>query len=232
MNISGYVYFIKNKNTGHYYYGSRTANMRHKRTPSLDFWICYFTSSRTIKNMIKQFGKESFETEIVFESIDTDKIYWTEQNLIKEHIQDPLCLNKKYQDQTNGNTIFSTANKPPWNKGLPSKLKGKSRDPETIAKISAGRKGKGLGVAPPNKGKPMSPERYTQHMESVALRKKLVGDQNPFYGKTHSAETKALIAANTSRAQKGRPKPKKACPVCGNLYAVNTLPGHIKTHSS
>lgn len=232
MSISGYVYYIKNTVTGHFYYGSRTANIRHRRTPQSDFWICYFTSSRTIKNMINEFGKEAFETSIILESCDTEEIYWAEQSLIKEHILNPLCLNKKYQDRENGNTIFSTANKPPWNKGLPSKLKGIPRDPEVVAKIKANRKGKGLGVPPPNKGKPMSPERYAQHMEAVALRKKLTGSDNPFYGKTHSQETKQKIAANTSKAQIGRPKPKKACPICGNLYAVNTLPGHIKTHSS
>jgi hypothetical protein len=232
MSTPGYVYYIKNKVTGQYYYGSRTANVKRKRPPSLDLWICYFTSSKTVKNLIKQYGKQIFEACVIFESADLDAVYWQEQSFIKEHIEDSLCLNKKYQDQEHGHTIFSTANKPPWNLGTPSKYRGVPRDPKTIALISANRKGKGLGVIPPNKGIPMSPERYEQHMESMALRKKLTGHDNPFYGRTHSEETRKKIAANTSRAQKGKPKPKKACPICGRGMAAHTLGRHINAHSS
>lgn len=230
MTIPFYVYKITLRSTGQFYYGSRTANTRHNRTPDLDLWHSYFTSSNTIKRLIREQGKDAFLAEVVFTSTNGDELYWHEQDLIKEHINNPQCLNKKYQDRSSGHTVFSTTGKPPYNKGQSSPTKGVPRSPEVIAKISANRKGKGLGVSPPNKGVPMSEERYAQHMIAIASRPKLVGDSNPFYGKQHSKETRARIAANTSKHQKGRPKPKSPCPHCGLLCAPNTMPHHLRKH--
>ena len=59
-----YTYLIKFKPTGIVYYGVRFKNIRLKRTPAEDFMIQYKTSSRQIKNLIKEHGIESFEWEI------------------------------------------------------------------------------------------------------------------------------------------------------------------------
>ena len=217
---------IENTVTGQYYYGSRTANVRHNRLPVDDLWKCYFTSSRDVKRIIKEFGNESFVVKVVFESTDLDEVYWVEQSLIKQYIEDPQCINKKYQDKDSGHEIFSTAGKISWNKGLPSLKKGITRSPEIKAKISEARKGKGLGIAPSNKGIPMSPERYDLHMAAISKRRSYAGENNHFFGKTHSPEIKALIAANTSKAQKGKPKTKKACPHCEKLYAPHLMSRH------
>ena len=229
IRIPFYVYMITINSTGQFYIGSRTANARHHRLPADDLWICYYTSSRTIKRLISELGKDAFTVSVIHTNFDADDTYWFEQDTIKEHINNPLCLNKKYQDRASGNTIFSTAGKPSWNKGLPSKAKGVARSADTVAKISANRKGKGIGRTPVNRGIPMSEERYAQHMNAIADRPKLKGTDNPFYGKTHSDEVKALIAANTSRAQKGRAKPKHPCPHCGLLCSANTMPHHIRS---
>lgn len=224
-----YVYKISNTTTGHYYFGSRYANVRHKRLPCNDLWICYFTSSSTVKNIIAEHGKESFTAEILLESFDKDIVYWAEQEFIKSHISDQLCLNKKYQDRELGHEVFITANKPSWNKGKPSKVKGIPRSPEVIAKMSANRKGKGLGIIPFNKGLKLTDEKYK--VGGKKNKGKRVGDQNHFYGKTHSLETRAIIAANTSKAQKGKPKPKTPCPICEKPVSAHTMNRHVASHN-
>jgi len=229
MIIPSYVYKITIKSTGQYYIGSRVANVRFNRLPKNDLWICYFTSSCTIKRLINDLGKDAFTAEVIYTNVDHNSTYWYEQETIKENIANQLCLNKRYQNRETGNTVFSTASKPSWNKGLASKTKGIPRNLEVIAKISANRKGKGLSRQPSNKGIPMSEERYARHIEAVSKRNKLIGTDNPFYGKTHSDETKAFIAANTSKAQRGRPKPKLPCPYCGLPCSAHTISRHIQS---
>lgn len=230
MMIPFYVYKITLSSSGQFYYGSRTANVRHKRLPEQDLWISYYTSSNTIKRLVNELGKDAFTAEVIYTSNDSSDTYWVEQSLIKQHITNPNCLNKKYQDQESGNTVFSTTGKPSWNKGIPSSTKGVARSPEVAAKISAGRKGKGLGISPKNKGVPASEEQRRKQSEKMSGR--YLGDLNPFFGRTHSEETRLKIAANTSQHQKGRPKPKTPCPHCGLLCAANTMPHHLRKHVS
>lgn len=225
-NIPFYVYKITLKSTGQYYFGSRTANVRHRRLPRNDLWCSYFTSSNTIKRLVKEFGAEAFAAEVIYESFDDNKIYWFEQNTIKEHINNPQCLNKKFQDNASGHTVFSTTGKPSWNKGLPSPFKGQIRSQEIRDKISRNRKGKGLGIIPKSKGLPVSEER--KQIQSDKMRGRFVGAKNHFFGKTHSDQVKQMIAQNTSLHQKGRPKIKTPCPHCGLPCAPHTLPRHLK----
>ena len=204
--IPSYVYKITLLSSGQFYYGSRTANVRFNRHPTADLWVCYTTSSRIITRLLAEHGKDAFLAEVIHSSTDGDDTYWTEQEFIKQHIDNPLCLNRKFQDRTSGDTIFSTAGKEPWNKGIPSKYKGIPRSPEVIAKMSANRKGKATGLTPWMKGRTQPAEaKAAQHTK---MKGRFVGDLNPFKGKTHTNEVKAAIALNTSRAQKGRAKPK------------------------
>lgn len=55
-----YVYLLKNKTTGLFYYGVRFGKNCHPD----DFWIDYFTSSKLVKDLIKKHGKSDFEHEI------------------------------------------------------------------------------------------------------------------------------------------------------------------------
>lgn len=224
--IHSYVYKITLNSTGQFYFGSRTANVRHNRKPDQDLWVSYFTSSNTIKRLIKELGSDSFTPEVLFTSSDPDEVYWYEQSVIKEHISNTQCLNKKYQDKENGDTIFSTTGKPSWNKGVPSTKKGIPRSEETRAKISASRKGKGLGIPPKIKGTTFTIERRQEI--SQRMKGKYTGEKNPFYGKTHSDEVKQRIAENTSKAHKGKSKPKTQCPHCGLLCAAHTMGRHIE----
>jgi hypothetical protein len=225
--ILPYVYKITLLSTGHYYWGSRTANVRHRRSPEDDLWISYFTSSRTVKRLVAEHGRDAFVADVGWTNADCDAVYWYEQDRIKESIDDPLCLNNKFQDRASGNTIFSTSGKTPWNKGVASKTKGIARSDDVKAKISAGRRGKGLGISPVHKGKTLWSEEQRAE-QSAKMTGRLVGDKNGFFGKTHSIETRAKIAANTSLHQKGRPKPRVSCPHCGQSVTANTLPMHIR----
>ena len=226
MNIPFYVYKITLISSGQFYFGSRTANVRFRRNPEDDLWKSYFTSSNTIKRLIKLLGIDAFSYEIIYKSNDAEDIYWFEQNLIKEHIKNPQCLNKKFQDKENGNTVFGTSGKPSWNKGKPSPFKGVPRKPETIQKMAENRKGKGLGHIPKNKG--ISRSELQKETQSQKMKGRFLGEKNSFFGKTHSDEIKQLISKNTSIHMKGKPKKKTKCPYCNFECSVNTMPSHIR----
>lgn len=74
-----YVYFVKNISTGLKYVGARFG----KNCTPEDFWIIYFTSSKSIKLLIDIYGKEDFEFKILktFEKEYDAKVY--EQSLLK-----------------------------------------------------------------------------------------------------------------------------------------------------
>lgn len=61
----------------------------------------------------------------------------------------------------------------------------------------------------------MTEERLLQIRESVAKRKKLIGEDNPFYGKSHSQETIDKIKEVNKREHK--------CPHCGKVGASNSM---------
>jgi len=67
-----YTYLIKCTINNKFYYGVRWGN---KVPPSEDLWIKYFTSSKVIKNLINQYGKDAFLFEV-------RKIFTTKQEAI------------------------------------------------------------------------------------------------------------------------------------------------------
>jgi hypothetical protein len=75
--------------------------------PEEDFWIYYFTSSLNIKKLIKEYGKDSFDILILTTSADYLECFWAEQELIKIHFSDPLCLNKHYINSLTGANRFT-----------------------------------------------------------------------------------------------------------------------------
>lgn len=103
--IPAYVYKITLILTGEFYFGYRTKNIKEKRLPEDDLWIHYFSSSNIIKDLIKIHGKDAFITEIL-KKTDPLTAYICEQKHIKENWNNPLLLNKKYQDLDNGKQAF------------------------------------------------------------------------------------------------------------------------------
>lgn len=107
--IQTYVYKIVNKVTNQFYFGSRFQNVSKNRTPEDDLWKHYFTSSKKVRELIEEYGIDSFDVEIVFKHYDYEKSFWEEQRLIFENKDNPLRLNKAYIDPATGtkiNTIY------------------------------------------------------------------------------------------------------------------------------
>lgn len=149
MKPTPYVYKITNLVSGEFYFGSRYANVRHKRTAQDDLWNYYRSSSKVLKQSIENFGEHSFKAEIIFLNDDyingenTFECYWFEQNLIKEHIKNPLCLNRHYVDKDTGNDAWCVAGElktPEHKERIGAAQRGQKRKPltpEHLAKISA-----------------------------------------------------------------------------------------------
>lgn len=87
-----YLYRVTNNITHEFYIGSRHSYSDVKS----DLWIVYFTSSRYVKSLIGQFGKESFTPEIIEIFGNRDSCFLKEQEFISKSIGNPLCLNKHY----------------------------------------------------------------------------------------------------------------------------------------
>lgn len=78
-----YTYFLYHKPTGKKYYGVRWA----KNCSPDDLWVTYFTSSKYVKMLIEQYGKESFDFEIrkTFSDVDS-AISWEKKVLIRMNV--------------------------------------------------------------------------------------------------------------------------------------------------
>ena len=96
MEYLAYVYKITFINTGEYYIGYRYANIRLERTPEEDLLIYYFTSSKHVKQMIKEHGINNIKSEIITKNSDLEIIFRAEQQLIETNWNNPLLLNKQY----------------------------------------------------------------------------------------------------------------------------------------
>ncbi len=64
MEYIPYTYILIHNPTGLKYYGSSYANSEQKVANPSQFWKNYFTSSKEVKTLIKEYGKDSFEFEI------------------------------------------------------------------------------------------------------------------------------------------------------------------------
>jgi hypothetical protein len=84
-----YVYIVRNRNTGKFYIGMRSAN---KVVAEQDLGVHYFTSSKHVKNNFSE-----YDIEIVGYFVDQISAFDFENELIKEHWGDPLLLNRHYQ---------------------------------------------------------------------------------------------------------------------------------------
>jgi len=84
-----YVYIMKHRTTGKFYIGMRSANTV---VAEQDLGICYFTSSKHVKNNFSE-----YDSEILAYFVDQISAFEFENNLIKEYWGNPLLLNRHYQ---------------------------------------------------------------------------------------------------------------------------------------
>jgi hypothetical protein len=136
--ITPYVYYIKHRKSGKFYFGFRKKNVAIGVKPEDDLWKQYFTSSRYVKKMITEFGKDSFDAKVIFTNIDSEVCYWYEQNLIKQSIKDSLSMNYKYVEFETGKEMFG-GGKPlteETKKRIGDSLRGKTHSKEYAEAIS------------------------------------------------------------------------------------------------
>ena len=118
VEFKPYTYILYHKPTGFYYYGSSYANSKRKIAHPSQLWNTYFTSSIKVKNLIEDYGVDSFEFEI--RKIFTNSIkcrLWE----IKVISRLKILHRKNFLNQRNPggvHTLIHRKNFRPWNYGL------------------------------------------------------------------------------------------------------------------
>lgn len=191
--IYPYVYRLVHKETGKYYFGYRSKNVKLGLSAEQDLGIRYFTSSKLIR---KSF--EEYHYEIVAIFFNEEDAYDFEQDLIRDNWGDPMLLNKHYhgKDKTRWrNTGHSEETK--------EKMRGLKRSPEFSEYRSKVMKGR----VPWNKGltKETDPRvaEYAKHRSEVG-NNHLIGTKRPpefaekikkaLTGYKHTEETKKKMS--------------------------------------
>lgn len=201
-----YTYFIRNKITGQFYYGSRGLKLFPDMLPEDDLWVKYFTSSKFVKNLIEEHGKDSFEFSFVLVDESYDKCYWLEQTLIKDSINNPLCLNRYYIDSETIEKKFSSYGRKVSEIEKAKKsaaMMNTTISEETRAKQSAARKNKILKpIKTPKKSKSMRTYEDISGAEIAAIRKLNLSAKTAEYHKNNpknghkNANAKIYIITN------------------------------------
>lgn len=100
-----YTYLIKHIPSGMVYYGVRWKNVRMGLSPEEDLWNVYFTTSKLVKNLINQYGVDSFEYEIrrTFNSI-ADARQWESCVLTRMNVLERPTI---WLNRTNNKAILN-----------------------------------------------------------------------------------------------------------------------------
>ena len=135
-NYLPFTYVLMFKPTGQRYYGVRYAKNAH---PS-QLWATYFTSSKVIKNLLKEHGTEAFE--VVVRRTFTSKesaVIWESKVLKRLN----ASHNENWFNQINGDANFASISK--WSAEARAKYserrKGIRFSEEHIANLSKAKKG-------------------------------------------------------------------------------------------
>lgn len=85
-----FVYVVRNRTTGLFYYGSRYGKGCHPR----DLWTTYFTSSNMVAKLINEYGKEDFDVSVIQEFPgDIESARRLELLLLQSFKTAPQCIN-------------------------------------------------------------------------------------------------------------------------------------------
>jgi hypothetical protein len=126
--MSPYTYVLKFKPTGQLYYGVR---IKPKSTPKDDLGVHYFSSSKIVKELIKQHGKDSFRYRIhkTFNSIE-------EAYNCEHHMLTLIKDKRKWFNRNLGSglAIASIHKTEEHRKAIGMALRGKKRTGEALKK--------------------------------------------------------------------------------------------------
>jgi hypothetical protein len=189
--IKAYTYLIKCKITGQVYYGSRTKNVRLKRTPLEDLMIHYTTSSNDVNDLIKQYGIGAFDWEVRQTFNDLDKPGLWETKVLRR-----MKVLQRRNIWLNANIAGKKVLTKSGAKKISATHKDKPKTEEHKQNLSASQKGK--------------PKNYVQTEEHRRKNSEAnKGTNNPRYGVDVSDETCKRISA----AKKGKPAKNKGIPM-------------------
>ena len=129
-----------------------------------------------MKQLIEEYGIDSFTTEIVFRDNDYAVCFWEEQRLIMENKDNPLRLNKAYVNPQTGQKVLTTYNETPDEKAA------------RIAKMQKAKKGK------------FNSNGHFGLKHSEATKQKMKDSQAKL-SYTHSEETKQKMRSQTRSSE-------------------------------
>lgn len=208
-----YTYLITHIPTNKKYYGVRFA----KGCDPSDLWISYFTSSKYISSLIKEYGKDSFEIEIRKTFNSTESARKWENKVLRRML---VTTRDDYLNKTNNMSrpaMYGLDN-------TSSKLEVREKISKSLLKYYETHD-------PVNKGKSMSEEQ--KKLLSISAKSRLPASKETNAkisatlkgrpaknkGTTHTDEAKEKI----SKACKGKLKPKVECPNCGKIGGINVM---------
>jgi len=163
MKVYPYVYMVVNKFTNEFYIGYREGN----KLPASQDILLYKTSSKKVRPNFHNFTP--FIIAEFFTATARDDAYWFEQELIENHIKDPLCLNEYFINKSQGRKKFK------------SKIGKKCKD-ETRKKISNTKNTidpvTGLTNAQKSNLKVAEKRKVTDSYKSAAIRGNITKEKN------------------------------------------------------
>lgn len=221
-----YTYLIRHIPTNTFYYGVKYG----KQSDPTDFWVRYFTSSKKVSALIDEYGKESFVYEIrkTFDTAES-AIRWEKTVLrrMKVHLREDFininpgrgygyaigekhyAYGTKYNEERKRSNKIGQRQAPAW-RNTPKDHKSRRKLAELARKRFAGKK------------------QTKEHIQ----KRKLMGEKNPMFGKTHSAAEKTKLsecmkAKASAEDWVGR---QNLCNSVKERMSKGTHPSQIKTN--
>lgn len=214
-----YIYTIHDKKSGCYYFGSTLDYDKR-----IERHMSELSRGKHHNIRMQELYDNGAELYSIFVTCETrDEAYMLENDMIHSNRNDPKMLNIGTSSIGGDNLTYhpyrdmilermsiamrhryasmdATERKLLYGKHKEKNgMYGRNHTDASKRKMSMRLKGK----TPPNKGVPMSKERYRQHLESMEKRD-IVGDKNGFYGKKHSKETRERLSRAASSRKSSR----------------------------
>ena len=172
--------------------GKRYVGRCKMETTRPNAWKYYLGSGHVLKEAIKKYGKENFLKNII-------SFAYSDEELNKQEIETIKFLNavkdENYYNISDGLYCNPWENKTEEEqKEIREKIKNKSRK------------------------NVLSSEEYQKYIED--LREKMSGENNPFYGKHHTEETKRIISEKATLRQKDRENAKPWLGITGERHPL------------
>ena len=218
-----YTYILGWSNLDRFYYGVRIA---YKTSPIEDLWVDYFTSSKEVKKIVKEYGNPDI--------IKIDKIFNLPKDAIDyEHsyiLENQLHKNPKWLNRACWPVLTIGPITDEHRRNLSESHKGKKNSPESIEKRTIKQTGQ---IRSSDARKRMSDgcknrDRTLEHCENLS--KALKGKSPPNKGKKEdplvTAKRAALLVGRKMSVESSRKKSEKMMgrisPNTGNSYKMTT----------